>query len=296
MTADRKKVLVLGGRGRLGRLLFRVWGAVGTSSFPVIWHSRRSPIDDSGDWVAWDLLKQGPPTCLKGGINTVLNLVGVVPGGKQDLSLNRELALAATEAARVLGARHIFHLSSAAVYGDGKFGWHEGVELYPVSEYGRAKLDMERAILSLTSSANPSEPRQVLLRLGNVVGADQLIGGAVARGAESLVQLDQFPDGLGPVRSYIGPVTLADVLQVLLQRASCVPGLPPILNVAAPVPVSMDSLLDASGAAWRWRCAGEEAIQYLRIDVSVLSGLFSFLPRHCQPDQMVREWKRLSDA
>ena len=296
MARDRKTVLVLGGRGRLGRFLFRAWQVGSSGPHSVVWHAREAFSGTSGRWLAWDLLREEPPAVLEGEVDVVLNLSGVVPGGKEDLSLNSKLALTALNIAQRLGAGLVFHLSSAAVYGDGKFGWREGSELCPVSQYGWAKLDMERVVFSSMSSMDSEVPSSVILRLGNVVGADQLIGGAFTRGLDHVVRLDQFSDGSGPVRSYIGPQTFAEVLQGLIARGESAPKTPSILNVAAPNPVSMESLLNASGIAWEWRPAGETAQQYLRLDVAALSDLFSFAPRHSDPGEMVREWRNLCDG
>lgn len=295
MATERKTILVLGGRGRLGRLLFRAWQARNPGPHSIIWHARKIFPGASARWFIWDLLREAPPNALEGGVDVVLNLSGVVPGSKEDLSLNSELALAALNTAQRLGAGHVFHLSSAAVYGDGQFGWSEDSELCPVSAYGFAKLDMERVVFSSMSSVDTAAPSSVILRLGNVVGADQLIGGAFTRGLDHVVRLDRFPDGGGPIRSYVGPETLAEVLSALMGRGISA-NTPSVLNVAAPNPVSMASLLDASGIAWEWRPAGEMAQQYLRLDVAALSKLFPFLSQQYDPGEMVREWRRLCDT
>jgi DNA-binding MarR family transcriptional regulator len=88
-----------------------------------------------------------------------------------------------------------------------------------------------------------------LLRIGNVVGADALLGPRTDGGP---VVLDPVPgrDG-GPLRSWIGPVTLARVLAALC-RMACEDRLPSLLNLATAPPLPMADLLDAAGRAWRY--------------------------------------------
>lgn len=217
--------LVLGATGRIGRMLRRSWG-----EGAAVWQSR-GPLPGH---LHWDILRQPcPPGAAAGRV--VLMLAGGRAADGQDAALAR----AVLAAAAAQGAARVLLVSSAAVHGPGE-GLDEGAAPAPVSAYGRAKLAMEHA------AAGAAVPVTVL-RLGNVVGADALIGGAQPGRA---VVLDPAPGRpRGPVRSWIGPQTLADVLAALVARGR---GLPAVLNIAAPPPAAMADLLEAAALPWGW--------------------------------------------
>ena len=141
-------------------------------------------------------------------------LAGAVRG---DLALNAQLTEACCAAAAQAGIGQVLLASSSAVYGvNGGLPCREDTPTHPVNDYGRAKLEAEAVAdrwrargLAITA-----------LRIGNVAGADALLGGM--RPGEP-TRIDRFADGGSPVRSYIGPVTLADVLAKLLGQdpATC---------------------------------------------------------------------------
>lgn len=128
-----------------------------------------------------------------------------------------------------------------------------------------------------------SETAVTALRIGNVAGADAILGGW-----RPGMQIDRFPDGRTPSRSYIGPVTLARVLHALCQADK----LPPILNVAAPGAVEMGALLDAAGLAWQPKPAPAAAIPEVRLDTNALERHVDFTPETQTPAGLVREWQQ----
>ena len=75
----------------------------------------------------------------------------------------------------------------------------------PVSEYGRAKRDAEQA---LAKGLAGSGVGLTCLRIGNIAGADALLGGQAASGAAQVVLDPVAGQPMGPERSYIGPLTL----------------------------------------------------------------------------------------
>ena len=102
------------------------------------------------------------------------------------------------------------------------------------------------------------------------------------------MQIDQFPDGRTPSRSYIGPVTLARVLHQLCTGDD----LPPILNIAAPGAVQMGALLDAAGLDWQPKPASIAAIPEVRLDTNALECRFDFAPENQTPVGLVSEWQQ----
>ncbi|WP_435165064.1 NAD-dependent epimerase/dehydratase family protein [Falsirhodobacter sp. 1013] len=233
-------LIVTGATGRLARLLRPRWP-------DAVWLSRGQ---------AWPEGRGG----------TILNLAGVTdPAGPLDDNVATAAAAIAEGARR--GAR-VFLMSSAAVYGPGDQDFAEDTVLAPVNAYGQAKAQME----ALPGPA-------VILRLGNVAGADALLGRATGE-----VILD--PVGVeGPVRSYIGPATLARVLAHLFAAAD----LPRILNIAEPPPVSMGALLDAARLPWRFGSTREGAIPRVGLDTRRLQALCPLPP--ADPARMVTEWR-----
>ena len=196
----------------------------------------------------------------------ILNLAGVTdPAGPLEDNVTTA-ARALDEGAR-RGAR-VFLMSSAAVYGAGEFS--ESDPPRPANAYGAAKLRME----GLPGAAT-------ILRLGNVAGADALLGRA-----QGAVVLDPVGAG-GPLRSYIGPVTLARVLEALFAA----PDLPRILNIAQPPPVAMEALLDAADIPWQFGPPRAGVVPRVALKVDRLAAICS-LPT-ADPATMVAEWRRL---
>ena len=274
MNAPR--VLILGASGRLGCMLRRHWDE--KDSIPL-WQFRRAPEPpvSSGGVVICDPLS-GPPDC--GPVDVVLGFAGVVPG-KGALSLNSDLAIAAIDSGVALGAKHVFVSSSAAIYGPSTAPLREQDAAHPVSDYGAAKLAMETA--ALAQAARHGLPATAL-RIGNVAGADALLGpmGKSRR-------LDQFQNGRGPVRSYIGPAAFSAVLHALVQLACQSNNLPPRLNLALSGGVAMADLCHVAGLPFGWQPAPDTALQCVVLDVSQLAALLP-LP-DADASAIVADWQ-----
>ncbi|PPB79543.1 nucleoside-diphosphate-sugar epimerase [Albidovulum inexpectatum] len=248
------RVLIVGGTGRLGALLRRAWAAGGVTG--LAWQARRAMPE--ADLVFDPLREPAAFARAAEGCDAVLMLAGVVSG--DGLSLNRALGMAAVEAARAGGARRVFLASSAAVYGRDAEDARESDTVCPVSAYGQAKLEMEQAVLARAAQIGQAAH---CLRIGNVAGADALLGQV----DDAPVSLDMFDGGKGPLRSYCGPRVLAEILLRLVRA----PGdLPPVLNVAQPGAVRMEDLLEADGRVWRPRRARPEAIECVRLNTELL--------------------------
>ena len=276
-AAQGVRILHLGASGRLGRLLARAWAGPAGAGLDVrpVW--RRAEGAPPGA-LLWSPLDEPMPEAEP--VDVVIDTAGVTHGDAATLSLNAGLAEAALAAAERLGARWALLPSSAAVYGAGPC--REDAEPEPASNYGRAKLAMEHAVAGRPATC---------LRIGNVVGADALVG----RNEGSAV-LDRLPDGRAPRRSFIGPEGLARVLAGLARLAARGQALPDVLNVATPEAVGMEALAEAAGFAWRHREAPPGVIPVVALDTARLEATLPGAAGPADPDAMVAEWRRLAPA
>ena len=254
-------LVVLGAGGRLGRLLAPAWPG------DVVQHRRDSV----------DVLDQPALVAALRGVRAVLCLAGVTHGADGPMSLNATLAQLTLDAAAAAQCGRVFLMSTAAVYGRQSGLLNEGATPEPLTEYGQSKQRMEQM------AADHSHPNTVL-RLGNVAGADAILGGWTPGFA-----LDVLPDGGTPRRSYIGPKTLVRVLHTL----AAVDDLPPVLNIAAPGALAMGDLLDAAGLAWSPRTPDAQVIAKVSLDTSLLSTFIDWQPQDSTAHGMVHEWKGL---
>ncbi|WP_273523523.1 NAD-dependent epimerase/dehydratase family protein [Rhodosalinus sediminis] len=261
MSAPR--LLVVGGSGRVGRLLARAWAAAPPSLAPL-WQSRRGGAG-ALRWAPLDAGAGGLTRQLDAAPAAMLVLAGVTPGPGAALEDNAALAAACLDAARAAGIPRVLYASSSAVYGaPGARPFREDDAPAPVSAYGAAKLAAEHAC----AAARGAGLEVCALRIGNVFGADALTTNAARLGPGEALAIDRFADGAGPERSYIGPATLARVLGAL--AADPAP-LPETLNLAAPGRVAMADLATAAGLPWRWTPAPEGAVRRLLLDCSALA-------------------------
>jgi NDP-hexose 4-ketoreductase len=252
-------LIVTGAGGRVGRLLRRVMPAG-----RVTWVTR-NPVE-IGD-LAWDDLVQRAPD---GAV--ILHFAGAV---RDDLGVNARLA---EQICALENVRHVFVASTAAVYRPGDGDLDEEMSADPQNAYGMAKLAMERAVRGA---------RVTLMRIGNVAGADALLGGLLEGKTAILDPLPGQPGG--PVRSYIGPITLGQTLLQLAERADACGDLPEVVNVAAPGAVAMADLLDAAGADWVYGPPKSGVVPRVVLDVSRLCGIVP-VAKAAAAD-LVREWR-----
>lgn len=183
----RVKMVVIGATGRLGRMFQAIW----QGREDVIWQGRG---DVPAGWMGWDILSEPcPPGWIAPGA-TVLVLAGVTRGCGAAGAEYRAGA-GGLQGGGSGGAAQVLIASSIAVYGvaaDGAPPFREGDVAAPQNGYGRAKAEMERAVLDWQAAVGTDAPGVTLLRIGNVIGADALIGGAVAD-----VVLDPVPGQAG---------------------------------------------------------------------------------------------------
>jgi nucleoside-diphosphate-sugar epimerase len=263
-----KRLVVLGATGRLGAILRNQW-----TTDAVRWQAR----SQKAGFHCVDILNDPKAlSALCAGADSILCLAGVTKGDPQALQHNTDLALAAIAAAN--GIR-VFLASSAAVYGAGGANLGETDAVTPVSPYGQAKLAMEQAALATGAPVT-------CLRIGNVAGADAILGGWHSRMA-----LDTDPDGRTPRRSYIGPQALARTLAHVITADAP----PPVLNISAPGSVQMGALLDAAGLHWRPTAPSGPVIWDVTLNTDVLALLAPFAPQDSTAAGIVADWHHTRD-
>jgi nucleoside-diphosphate-sugar epimerase len=126
------------------------------------------------------------------------------------------------------------------------------------------------------------------LRIGNIAGADALLLNGAALLEDQKLRLDFFADHGTPVRSYIGPQTLARTICALVRNRA---DLPPLLNVAAPQPVTMRALAEAADMPFDLIPATYSGHQHITLDCTALTRFHAFEPRDSTPEEMVRQWQ-----
>jgi len=252
----------LGAHSRVAQLVAGYWAKDTVGGGNLLRIARGAGAD-----LAWDMATPVPPLPPGTRPGAVFCFAGVTPKRAGEFGANRALALATIDAARVWGAAHCFVLSSSAVYGNpGGGAVCEDTAPRPTSPYGAAKLDMEQAALA-------AAPRGVtILRLANIAGAGEPFDSA-ARPVPPSLPLHRFADGTGPVRSFISPRALAQVMAHLARLATDSSTLPPVLNVAAPRPTAMADILITLGRQWHWEQAPETAIRTVHLNTARLSAL-----------------------
>ena len=283
------KAVIVGGSGRIGRMVRRAWAKTPPPGTEAVFQAR-SPAAGAQD-LLWDPLG-GDTSALKaaGPFDAMLVLSGVVPKPGAQFSLNSDIGLACGAAAAACGIPRVLLASTSAVYGAALArAYSEDDPCTPVNDYGRAKLEMEAACLA---QAQTSGTELCCLRIGNVAGADVLlINGRALQGGARL-QLDRFGDGGTPLRSYIGPDTLARVLAHLMLHDA---PLDPLLNIAVPVPVTMGDLVTAAAIPFYLQPAPATAHQNVTLECARLAAIYPFAPGDGQPSVMVDQWHQLGD-
>ena len=301
MGVNLKHAVVIGSSGRLGRMLRARWRVKPDLPFRPIYQSRDPLASADLVWssltgaagFATDLQKiLGAPRQSVEGVelqndSVMVVFAGVTPSSSGNLEDNTPITRACLQAASAANITRVLIASSSAVYGTTHpdSALTEGMSLTATSVYGRQKQQMEQlCALSEWASLQIS-----VLRIGNVAGADALMLNH-AKAPTELLELDIFADGKSLRRSYIGPETLADVIQSLIMAPQ---PLPKVLNVSAPLPIYMDDLAQAAGIAWRPRAAPEGLRQQITLDTSLIETLHHFALCDSSPSTMCQQMKRI---
>ncbi len=283
-SEQRQKVLVLGAGGKVGQLLARVWRETPPEHWAPVYQTSSTSLNDAIRWCPGEPVENLPR------VAAILALWGVTGGHASNLDDNSGLAITALEMAAQLGAGRVLLCSSAAVYpGSTQKHAESDSDLQPPGAYGRAKLRMEQAAAAWCAAAQ-NGPQTCILRLANVVGADSLFA-ALDRPAP--VMLDRFPDGKGPLRSYI---TAGDLARIVVSVLDCpAPDLPGVLNVAGKDVIAMADLADAAGAGITWQKAPAGAIQKVELDTERLEKLAGPSQSSHDAGLAIADWRRWSE-
>lgn len=269
-------VLITGATGRIGALLRKAWSIRPPLAFRPVWCSRTD--EGRSDWVFWDMGGDELPK-LDPAPQAILHLArstGMDPDGGRDIHM-------AGQAQRLARLHDIPLLiaSSVAVYGSSAKIVAEQAPLRPVTPNGKTKRQLE---LCLTAADKVG-----FLRIGNVVGADALIG---AR-CEGLVLDHAQGSDRGPIRSWIGPQTLAEVLGDLLALAVSGTPLPRQLNIAQEPALAMADLADADQRHWRYSARMAE-VGSIRVDCRLLQATLGKAIAPAEATALVAEWRSLT--
>lgn len=273
MNTEATDILVLGATGKVGRLLR---AADWRRPAAVSWQGRSA---QGPGWLPWQ------PGMALPRVQLVLLLSGVTAGDAAALAQNARIAEAVGLAARAGGVGGILLASTIAVYG-AALADHPDETTAPrdPGPYGQAKLEAEAA---LRRAAGPVPV--TALRLGNVVGADML-GSRVAAGLS--ITLDRFASGRGPLRSYTSASRIARLAEALRLRQAQGGDLPDCLNVAAPVPVAMEDLLQGAGIPFDWQAAPAGALARATVDCGRLGTILPADPVAESAAGLAAEWLR----
>lgn len=282
---NKRNILVVGASSRIGVMLRRLWNSASPANINFI-YQYRSPANLRCE-LQWEpllgdraLAQYQDRECA---IDAMLILSGVTPSSGGDFDLNATLVDACLKAARNNKIKRVLLASSSAVYGiNNGVRFTETSNCNPVTTYGYSKLRME----IMASNCLYSEMDICSMRIGNVVGADALL----SNNSLNQLTIDRFVNGRGPIRSYIGPISLASIICRLItfkQR------LPRVINIGAPTPVEMASLATAAQLNWSWTRADASAHQNIVLDCDKAAKLFPFSHDISSPDNMVKEWNRL---
>lgn len=266
------KFALTGASGRVGRLIVHSWTNPNSTWNSVPLQYRCAVELISPRIIPWNVAN-GPNELLHwmdkfGALDTLIVLSGVTPATSTDMMQNIAIAKRYLDAARVTGIKRVLLASSAAVYGVSDGSPMDETHLcVPLNNYGKSKLAMEAMVRDFAES---TKIEVCCLRIGNIAGADALLLNAPKATPDAPLIIDQFANGSGPLRSYIGPTQFGDVLAKL----ACYEGqLPPTLNVAGTSPVRMEDLAIAAAIPWRYELAPKTSHQSIILDCSALEAL-----------------------
>ena len=101
------------------------------------------------------------------------------------------------------------------------------------------------------------------------------------------MQIDRFPSGGGPLRSYIALPELARVFEALITLE--LEALPAVLNVAQPKVLDMAEIARAAEREMAWAVPRADAVARVELDLAALGQIIS-LPEARAAD-MVAAWR-----
>ena len=259
---------LVGSTGRVGTLVVRACSSY-WADVPL--QTRMVGATNSQQCLAWDIRDGSAP--LRNWmseydmIDTLIVLAGVTTAKAGDVYDNVSIAEAYLEVAREVGIRRILLASSSAVYGAGDGQpLAETSACLPLNDYGHAKLQMEQV-----AGAYATYGFEVCcMRIGNIAGADAMLLNAPRATSRAPLMIDQFADGRGPLRSYLGPAQFGEILTSLATHPD---PLPACLNVGGKMPVYMEDIAEAAGLPWIYTAAPKDVKQVITLDCTRLADL-----------------------
>lgn len=293
------RFIFLGASGRIGRLLRTIWPSDDGQGPQVDWQLRHAKYGHKNALIWPDLSVLDPLSNhveMCGGIDGFFVFLGSTQSTcktEENTMLEHvTLVEAALDAAVSANISRVIVASSSAVYGAGQGKpFQEDDVLDPVNAYGAAKCEMEK---TCRAHARMIGIDLCFLRIGNVAGADALLGNAAHwKQGDAPVKLDIYPDGDGPRRSYIGPKSLANVMSGLALQLG---PLPEVINVAAPQSVSMNALLDAASIGWEARHVAASPLQTIMLDCRQLEDLSLITKADSSPLGIINQWRAAMGA
>jgi UDP-glucose 4-epimerase len=244
----------------------KIWSSFEHITVRPIYQYRR---DGIGDGFVWEPLQTELPV-LKlvektGHIDVMIILAGVVPANGVDFELNSRLTESCLTTAYKIGTQRVIVASSSAVYGNwSKEPYSETDYLKPITRYGESKMKMEQVCRDWQEKGI----NVCCMRIGNFAGADALLSHLAGDNTSDQFEIDQFENGKGPLRSYIGPKRFSLLLSKLCTREST---LPFAVNVASYPPQHMEDLATSAKMNWKWRQALVGAHQNITLDCDLIN-------------------------
>lgn len=265
VTLGGTPIIVTGACGSVGTLLRRAWGATPPQGMVVLSAARRQDVD-----IPWDIEAGPVPRWPEGAI--ILHLAAAVRAPADQMGRNLVIARNLAKAAAKNRARLILAASTAAVYAPTSDPATEETPPAPLSAYGQSKVEAETV---LRAECQTSGIPVSVLRIANLVGADALIG--ARRATDPPVLLDPVPgQPRGPLRSWIGPVSLARAIEALCRIGAG--ERPPVLNLTQGPPLAMADLLDAAGLSWSFGPPNPRVVPAAVMDGTRLAALCPLPP------------------
>lgn len=289
LSRTLNRILFVGGSSKVGRLIKKSWSKCSSADIDLHFQFRRlGELRDSCD-VHLDPWANGISVapCSELHYDTIVIFAGAT-SGPQLIDLNAEIARKWLDFSVSVGCDKVILASSSAVYGAGRNVPFKETDIpRPSNEYGSSKLKMERSLAQYRKLGL----NICSLRIGNVLGADSLWRSIRSASKDRAVKLDRYPNGRGPLRSYIEPSTLLKVLE----RLSLLNGseLPQVLNVANPHATQMEDILNSVGVPWQWSPSSFESLQKIVLDCSSLEEIFDFSSVELDATSMVNRLYQL---
>jgi len=254
-----KRVLVTGGTGKLAKAMPH------HNDFDIeyIFLSGRSCMSAA----AWNI--ETGRVDANGPFDAVLHLAAATPSGDQNYDATYDLSLAALRLAQHHGIKHIIAASSQAIYGpDTGRPFRETDATNPQNAYGLSKKTLEDTLL--TQAGAYGVEYCTILRLGNVVGIDQLGLAALSLKQKNQLKLTQFSDGSYPQRSYADVEMIKWAIHHVL--ADYTTG---VINIAATKPLGLDELLSVFDVQWESTRATKSDIRSLTMKCDIFDRMSS---------------------